>query len=142
MIQFKRLHDRDDIKEAFKKDNLYKSVLQIENLESWDPEHSYNWYLGYEDGNKVGVLLVIHESKTAISFHAGLYKEFLGSGSRYLDEILDQFHTNLPEYQVWTKTLDTNQAAIKCLKRTGFKQTGYIPNAYNEQSILIFSEKR
>lgn len=141
MLRFKRLTDIDSIKEIVKKDNLYKSVLNIDDLEEWIPEPTYGWYAGYEHDELVGFLLLVKESKNSMSFHAGLYKEYRGVGSEYLSKIIAQMHVNLPNYQLWTKTLENNKAAIKCLEQNNFEKTGYIPNVHDNLSYLIYSEK-
>jgi hypothetical protein len=129
-----------EIKLSLKRDNLYKTMLQVTDIKKWKPDLSADWFLGVNKDTPIGILIIKSESINAVSIHAGIYPAQRGVGKTLFQEIVNRFHNHKPNIQLCTKIMENNLSAIKCVEAAGFKQTGYIPNAKDGKKMLIYSE--
>lgn len=141
MINLLAIRNPELITKAFLRDDIYKP---IKFSDTWSDKfvlpHAF-YYLILEEKETKGILELVQESPTSISFHGGVYKEHRGDSARYLSEILRQLREYLPKHTFWTKIDETNTPAIKMVESINCEQVGKIEGANYENAWLLYRWK-
>lgn len=129
------------IREALREDDLYKSILHIDSIDTWIPDTCIcKWFVGFKDNEFLGVLLIDQKTDYLYGFHGGVYKPYRGQGTEIVKEALEivreQYHCKF-----MTTIPSNNTPAQGLVLRLGLTEIGRIKDGYKPFDMIIYSEE-
>lgn len=141
MIQLVPILNKQDIKFWLFHDNLAKSIIQTDDLSSWNPPtERVNYYLLTNEGmNPIGVFILESFNTNAFIFHAGLYKKYRGVNSmHWLREVLNNLKEMFPGKKFFTPIPTSNKPCISLVTKCGLIKKCVLPDASTEGDLILF----
>lgn len=139
MIKLINIRDINILKAALLKDAIYQGIYGVD---FWDDnliDIKAMYFLGVDKQDKpVGVLEIMLETKSSLSFHGGVYKTHRGKGHKIIEDCLKQMNKYYPDYVFWTKVRGSNKISMKAMEKMGCKVFGELPKADGNESLYFY----
>ncbi len=134
MLKLQHLPNKEEIYEYLKKDNIYKNILGLDNLDKYVYNNTTEMCcLMLDNAQIVGIILLKPVLKGYMCLHGGIYKEFRGSKSlQYVKQLKKQLKKIVYPNLLITTVPETNRLANKLVEAAGFKfKKTFINNGIN-----------
>jgi RimJ/RimL family protein N-acetyltransferase len=102
---------------SLKQDNLYTNIYHRLSRTNLPEGH---WYFIHDDNENKGVIGFLIE-KDSIVFHGGIYKQYRGTGFKYLNLILKVIKLSSPSCKLLTTINKNNIPAIRLAEKCKLK---------------------
>lgn len=138
MIELLKIIVPNYLKFLLLKDNIYKNLLYLENLNNWEPDRSIEWFAVYENYNNIGLFAIRHIHTTCIDYHGACYKEFYSHKNKErLLEIIEKLKQRYKGYKIITTVPSNNKLALKINQKAGLKQVCKLDKACKNHDLII-----
>ncbi len=131
------------LKKYLLRDELYKSILDIDELEDYKPDLNESlWCLVKEDEKEKALLLFKQFSSNCIEFHGGVFKVHRSQDtSNQLKFLLKKIKEGNAGAPLVTKIVSTNIPALKVVEKMGFIQKCVIKNGARSGDLVVLGEE-
>jgi len=143
MYKLERVYVGETIKNFLLKDNLYKSILGVSDIEKWYPDLiTTAWFIVYNDLNKIGILALKEFSNNCVEFHGGLVEASRGKDTvNILKYCLSTLRVATPTIKYVTKVNSNNKPCLALLRKYGFVEKTIIKQGYSDGDLVLLGEK-
>jgi hypothetical protein len=131
------------IKKYLRRDDLYKEILDLDDLDEYQPNLKESvWCLVKEGDEEKAILLFKLFSSNCIEFHGGIFKEHRSQDTaKKLKYLLDKIKEGNSGAALVTKIVATNIPALKVVEKMGFKQKCIIKNGARSGDLILMGEE-
>jgi len=128
------------LKAALQKDALYLDACPFIDFNSLELNSKLYLHIVNEQDEAIGVVIAKIFSPSCFEIHGGLYKKYIGMGTKVFKEIV-QIIKDSYGVEIITFTLKNNIAAQKMLQKSGFIEKAVIHNGDPRGDLLLFAER-